>query len=233
VPRNDVEAILADIARWNPGGEPAGVGLEPAPILGPHLRLYLLGLLSSRLGREAEALEHAGALEKLAAPGEFMPLVRDLARTVRADVAWRRHQTAEALRILDPIQAEIPFDLLSLPFFSLPFFSEEHARYLRAEVLYALGRDREALRWWETAFVGTPAELVYLAPSHLRQAQLYERLGDREKAAAHYGQFIRLWKECDPGLRHLVDEARARLTQLVGEPSARPGPDRPRRTPGH
>jgi tetratricopeptide (TPR) repeat protein len=233
VPRDDIEAILTDIERWDPRGEPAGVGLEPATILGPHLRLYLLGLLSSRLGREAEALEHAGSLDKLAAPGEFMPLVRDLAGTVRADVAWRRHQMAEALRILDSIQGEIPFDLLSAPFFSLPFFSEEHARYLRAEVLYALGRDREALRWWETAFVGTPAELVYLAPSHLRQAQLYERLGDREKAAAHYGQFIRLWKECDPGLRHLVDEARARLTQLVGEPSARPGPDRPRRTPSH
>jgi hypothetical protein len=44
-------------------------------------------------------------------------------------------------------------------------------------------------------------------------AQIYERRGDRAKAAEHYGQFIELWKDCDPELRPLVESARQRLAR--------------------
>jgi hypothetical protein len=42
-------------------------------------------------------------------------------------------------------------------------------------------------------------------------------LGEREKAADHYSRFIELWKNCDPDLRPLVEEARTRLAAVVGE----------------
>lgn len=87
---------------------------------------------------------------------------------VRADVALRRGHPADALKLLEPVRGEVSPELLALP-----FFSEEGSRYLRAEALYHLGRDKEALRWFTHAFEGTPNQLVYLAPTHLRQAELY------------------------------------------------------------
>ena len=59
--------------------------------------------------------------------------------------------------------------------------------------------------------------LIYAGPSHLRRAELYERLGDRSAAASHYARFITLWKDCDPEFRALVDSARAGLAR-VGSP---------------
>ena len=64
-------------------------------------------------------------------------------------------------------------------------FGQEHARYLRAEALMQLRRYDDALRWYQTSFQGSPAELVYLAPGHLREGQIFEARGEREKAATH------------------------------------------------
>jgi hypothetical protein len=55
---------------------------------------------------------------------------------------------------------------------------------------------------------------VYLAPSHLRQAEIYDRRGDRSQAARHYRRFIELWREADPELQQTVTEARVRLAAL-------------------
>jgi len=83
--------------------------------------------------------------------------------------------------------------------------------------LYALARDREALCWYETAQeLGTDG-VYYIAPAHLRQAQIHERLGHRDQAIYHYREFVDLWKDCDAELRPQVDEARARVVALVGQ----------------
>jgi tetratricopeptide (TPR) repeat protein len=46
-------------------------------------------------------------------------------------------------------------------------------------------------------------------------AELYEKKGDREKAALHYRRFIELWKDADPELQPKVEDARARLRRLT------------------
>jgi tetratricopeptide (TPR) repeat protein len=212
VPDSELVALRAELEAWNPRAEAP----EPAPglasALQPQLRWYLLGLLSSRLGDQPRAVRYAAELEKSEHPAEAAALVRDLARTIRADGELRRGRPEEALELLEPVRGEMPPELLGDP-----FFAEENARYLRAELLYQLGRDREALRWYAYGFQGTPNELAYLAPSHLRQAELYERLGDRQQAVDHYSRFIRLWKGCDPELRPSVERAKSRLAVLVGE----------------
>jgi tetratricopeptide (TPR) repeat protein len=213
VPDSDLAALRAELEEWDPSAEAP----EPNPGLGsalrPHLRLYLLGLLSSRLGDDERALRNAAELEGIARPAEAATLVRDLALTVRAEVALRRGHPAEALKLLEPVRGEVPPELLAVP-----FYSEEGSRYLRAELLYRLGRDKDALRWFTNGFQGSPSELVYLAPAHLRQAEIYDRLGDHKQAVEHYSRFIRLWRSCDPPLRPRVEEARARLAVLMGEP---------------
>jgi hypothetical protein len=57
-------------------------------------------------------------------------------------------------------------------------------------------------------------ELAYLAPSHLRQAEIYQRRGQRDLAVQHYRRFIELWGESDPELQPAVAEAGSRLAEL-------------------
>jgi tetratricopeptide (TPR) repeat protein len=213
VPRDEVRRIRDEVERWSPGQDASKPLPESIRTLAPHLRLYLLGLLSTRLGDAGEALRLASALETLPASPESRTVARSLARTIRADVAAESGRTNEGLTLLDDVRGEIPFELLGLP-----YFSEEHARYLRSRLLFLAGRDEDALRLVENAFVGTPAELYYLAPAHLLRAEIQQRLGNREAAAEQYSRFIALWRSCDQPLRPVVEGARTQLARMVGEP---------------
>jgi tetratricopeptide (TPR) repeat protein len=94
-----------------------------------------------------------------------------------------------------------------------PFYSQAYERDLRAELLESLGRYNEALAWYEALPEGNQ-EFVYLAPSHFKRAEIYERIGKPDSAAVHYARFIELWRNCDAELRPRVAEAERRLTQL-------------------
>jgi tetratricopeptide (TPR) repeat protein len=59
-----------------------------------------------------------------------------------------------------------------------------------------------------------PADGLQLAAAHKRLGELYERRGDRAKAASHYAKFVELWKDADPDLQPKVREVRARLVRL-------------------
>ncbi|HEV8355942.1 MAG TPA: hypothetical protein VGQ17_04150 [Gemmatimonadales bacterium] len=211
----DLAEIRGEIERWNP----AAMGTGPAPglaqALAPHLRQHLLGLLSSASGDGAGASQAAAELERLPTPPGAREVPRALASAVRADVEWRRGRPAEALAALDRGNGALPLELVEVPFYAtLREYALEAGRFLRADLLHRLGRDAEALRWLQTSLQGAPNEFVYLAPSHLLQGQIYERMGDRAKAAEHYRRFVNLWRNCDPELRPRLEEARARLAAL-------------------
>jgi tetratricopeptide (TPR) repeat protein len=213
VPRPDLEQIRSQVDRWTPGSEVSSPLPQSIRPLTGHLRLYLLGLLSARLGTAPEALRYAAELEQLSTPPETKALTRDLSRTIRADVAASAGRTAEALALLDGVAGQVPFELIRLP-----YFSHEHARYLRSLALHQAGRDSEALRLIEVAFVGTPSELHYRAPSHLLRAEIQQQLGNRSSAAEQYSRFVGLWRACDPPLQPLVQDARAELAGMSSEP---------------
>jgi tetratricopeptide (TPR) repeat protein len=170
VPKPALGGIRDEVDRWTPGSDVSSPLPQSVRPLTGHLRLYLLGLLSARLGADIDALRYAGELERMPAPPESRALVRDLGRTIRADLAAGRGRTEEALLLLDPVKGEVPFELIRLP-----YFSQEHARYLRGLLLHQAGRDAEALRLTEVAFTGTPNELQYLAPMHLLRATIHQR----------------------------------------------------------
>ena len=107
----------------------------------------------------------------------------------------------------------MPFELIRLP-----YFSEEHARYLRSLQLHQAGRDAEALRLAEVGFIGTPNELHYRAPVHLLRAEIQQRLGNHAAAAEEYSRFVSLWRACDPALRPVVEGAKAELAAMASEP---------------
>ncbi len=200
--------LRQSVLEWKAVPEPATettLTVEHAPAH-PYLRLYLLGLLSARLGDHADALRRAAELTRLA-PASFAPsFVSQLGRTVRAEVARSRGQLEESLSILDSLTLWTKEDL-ELGRDS-PFYSHEYEVLMRAELLYAVGRYDEALR----AFRQLADGLFHSgAPAHLRLAEIYERQGERQKAAAHYARFAELWKDCDPEFRPLVDLARSRM----------------------
>jgi tetratricopeptide (TPR) repeat protein len=212
VPRSDLESIRAELAAANPGAEAAEPNAGLAVRLQPHLRLYLLGLLSARLGDQPGALRFAAEIERTEAPPESRDVIRGLAQTVRADVAAQSGRIAQT----GPVdRGAIPLELVSVRLFTnAREYTLEHARYLHVLQLRAKEQNNEALRWIETAFQGSPSEIVYLAPMHLLQGEIYERLGEREQALDHYRRFVSLWRDCDPALQPRVAEAKVAIARL-------------------
>jgi tetratricopeptide (TPR) repeat protein len=87
-----------------------------------------------------------------------------------------------------------------------------HERFLMAELLRALGRHEEALDWYLSYPAGY--DQPWVAPAHVRAAQIYERMGNRERAAFHYTRFVRLWEGADPEFQPMVTKAREELARL-------------------
>ena len=94
------------------------------------------------------------------------------------------------------------------------FVAEAYDRYRRAELLAKDGREDEALGWFGSIAERAAFELVYLAPAHLRRAEIYDRRGNRDAAVEHYRRFIDLWRDADPELQPMVTRARERLAAL-------------------
>jgi hypothetical protein len=185
-----------------------GVG---TPIQMQPLRQYTLGILSFRLGDTASAAAAAAKLQRLAASGGATPLSRDLDRGLRARLAWQRGRADEALRLLEALEPSDTQGDIAVT----PFVTRASERFLHAEVLASLGRDAEALRWFASLGTGSVTEIPLRAPSHLRQAEIHERLGNRDRAARHFARFLELWQDADPTFQPVVDAARRRLASLT------------------
>jgi tetratricopeptide (TPR) repeat protein len=193
IPRDDLERAMEELQRWSPPvAEP---GSPPERAYDQHARLYLLGLLSSKLGDGARALEYADAIVQLpdeaetAVPGE-------LATTLRADVAWRQgNSPADVLRALEPLRGQLPAVL-----YNHPVFGQEHARYVRASALQQAGQNDEALRWLEDTFIASPGQVYYLAPTRYLVAQVLDASGRPEEAAEARTTYLELWSDADAGI---------------------------------
>jgi tetratricopeptide (TPR) repeat protein len=213
VPRAELVAIRDSLVRWKASPGPTNetsliAEVSPAH---PYLRLYLLGLFAARLGEPSAALRYAAELERRSRAAFSPVFVADLGRTVAAEVARAGGRPQAALHILDQARFWTRIDVPATGF--SPFYLREYERFIRAELLNALGRSDEALK----SYVQMADNLFHLgAPAHLRVAQIYDQRGDRRKAVDHYARFIALWKDCDPELRPLVVGAQQRIKDLMG-----------------
>jgi tetratricopeptide (TPR) repeat protein len=215
-----LEELRDELRRWDASSVPEST--EPFRTLAAHnglhahLRPYLLGMLSARLQHEKEARQYA--IELLAMPHSkrLGSLAHDLALSVRAELARLRGQPAQALALLERQKMQVWYELA----WGSPCYAQILARFQRAEVLQALGRYEEALNWYNTT-VCYPPDWILLAPNYLKRAEVYEKLGQRENAIEQYLRFLRLWKDCDPELRPVVDEAQRKLISLQLKPFLR------------
>jgi len=128
-----------------------------------HLRHYLLALLAARLGDFDDASHHAAALEDETVPDDAAAVVASLVAGSHARIAWARGDHIKALAILEARRPAVWFQHAV----ASPFYSQAFERYMRGEVLLALGRADEARGWLESLVERTPFELVYRSAGRL------------------------------------------------------------------
>jgi len=215
VARGDIDALRSTTTSLDmrPNSAPSGpftaihLGLQEA------LELYVLGHLHARAGEFDAALGAADRLAGVQAPAWASAMPDGWARGVRAHVAWREDRPGLALTLLEGASFEVSLaQRLSLS----PFVCQNLERYLRAQVLELLGRDEEALRWYECVSSDFVHEFVFLAPSYLRRATIHDRRGDYAQARDFYQRFIALWRDGEPEEAAVVADAQRRLVRLGG-----------------
>jgi tetratricopeptide (TPR) repeat protein len=215
-----LEAMRTAMLGWDVA-DPADAP-PPIPHFAPHhgvhahLQLFLLGLTNARLRDDAAALSQALRLEADASSADDIALI-SFAQTIRAEVAGLRSGPAEALAVWEAQELGTSVERA----LSSSFFAHGHARFARAEILRAAGRDDEALAWYRTFGDISIHDAIYLAPAQLRQAEIFRDRGDPERAVQHYRRFLDLWRDCDPILQPLT-EAATRALACLADPAPSP-----------
>ncbi len=211
---HELAELRRAVTAWNPHDVPRAITpggyFTVHDNLYPQLRAYLLGLLAARTGDEDAVRRQVDELNGIGGRPEAVELAHDQARSVEAQIALYAGRQSDAIEMLEAGRLGGLFELT----IASPFFSQAYERYLRAELLEAEGRHQEALRWFNGFAEHSIYDLIFQAPSHLRRAEIYERLGESERAAQHFRQFIELWRECDPELRLWVEQAESRLAEI-------------------
>jgi tetratricopeptide (TPR) repeat protein len=211
VPDSELIVLRDSLQRWDPReASEEGDGLFAGHRgLHPYLRLYLLGLLSVRLRDEPAARRYVTELERVNRSSPVGRFTADKALAVRSELAWIRGRPQEALTLLEGARFWTNTSGLEQTGDS-PFTTHFHERFARAELLYELGREDEALPWYRSLAY----DLLYTGPAELRQAQIYERKGDRRPAIEHYARFVKLWAESDSEFQPMVRQAQHALARL-------------------
>jgi tetratricopeptide (TPR) repeat protein/predicted Ser/Thr protein kinase len=213
VSQSELSAIRDGLVNLDPAAAPRVD--NPAVFIDSHydlhllLRMYLMALVSARMGDIDHAKQYSEEIERQKFPTGYASLAADFARSVRAQIDRVQGKPTDALKKLEPLLGETKNPLES------PFVSEAYERFTRAELLYELGRNPEALRWFDHLVESSVFEFVYLPLSQFRRAEILNRQGDSKGAVASYRAFIDLWGDCDPELRLMVDLARRKLEGLA------------------
>ncbi len=199
---DQVARIRDELGEWDAAATP------PSPQLPlrvhndqhPHLRFYLLGLLNARLGHFDRASECAAALESAAEAGAVGAFPASLGAGVRARIAWEEGDHANALQALEADRPELWFQQAV----SSPFFGRILERFMRADLLWSLGRHAESASWYRSLVQRSPFELAYRP---MVEARLYELALEDGDAAAARTHEIRV--------RAMLEDADARLLDTM------------------
>ena len=214
--RKELEAARSRLVQWD-AGEAVTRSAQASAFYSAHngvhqiLKTYLLGLLDTRLGDMARAMLRAAALDSAGRTTGGPPLALELAQGLRARISTAQGQPDSALVELDALRIDGWYELT----FVSPFYSGAMERFTRAELLRTQGRGEEALRWYRGVGENTTQELVFLGPATLAEARIQRALGRRQEAARLYDGFLALWRESDPDLRPLLDQAMVERSALA------------------
>jgi serine/threonine protein kinase/tetratricopeptide (TPR) repeat protein len=195
--------------------------VSKVPMLVP-CKAYVVGALAVRAGDLAAAEKAAKELDAMPRFDDSS-VGTDMALAVRARIAAARGQHKEALALLERQELRVPYRHAGF-FFWLP----EHR--LRADLLTRVGRQAEAAGWHVLAF-NNPFNVPLFAPVYTELSRIAEKQGDLKTAREHAARVAALLANCEPDLRHLLDEATARVRRL--QPDLQADAGRPRGAEAH
>jgi tetratricopeptide (TPR) repeat protein len=168
-----------------------------------------LGIVSCRLGLNKEALAYAQRLETMPAPSYWAPAVHALAADIRAQVDIADGNLKAALQRIESIPLiSVPVDISAMLTNRVPEL------VWHAELLNQLGREDEALNYYDNLMEGVVSFLPAKALTLLRRAEIHDRKGDKAEAAQLYVQFLKFWQMPDPEFQPIVQQVRTRLTAM-------------------
>jgi len=121
------------------------------------IRDHLLTLLAAGAGDWDEAEAALASLGQYVAPPGSEGVVATLAAGARARLLWARGETDAALAVLEAPRPPVWFQYAV----ASPFYGGGFERYLRAELLWAVGRREEACGWYGSLAQRSPFELIY------------------------------------------------------------------------
>jgi tRNA A-37 threonylcarbamoyl transferase component Bud32/TolB-like protein len=195
----ELRALRRTLERW-PAADAAAASSPPFadfyPGARPAVRRYVIGLLSVRLGDFATAEREVRALRRTDGSAAARSYGGMLAAGVEAELLRARGRPGEALAVLERMPLDLPRD-----YDPVHFATQAPERYMRAELLREAGRESEALGWYASLEEVSVAELVYLAPSLLRRAEILERMARPREARALRARAATLWRGADPETR--------------------------------
>jgi tetratricopeptide (TPR) repeat protein len=172
---------------------------------------WTAAMLNAYLGRTEASAEYARrAARYFQLPGTGS-LSEDIPIGVRAVATAVAGDPATALELLGSQKIESSYQFLSISFEGA---MREWDRYHRAELLIENGRLSEAaehlhpMEYMSYQLRG----LVYRLTG-----QLYDRLGEPEKAMEFYTRFATFWADADPEFQPIVDVARSRIDALAAQ----------------
>ncbi len=174
-----------------------------------HIKAYLLGVLSVKLGDDAAAQQQVAILESLPGSDDARALGRDLSLGIQAAIVSEAGRLEDALRLLERTSTARKIELVR----DSQIFALVAERYRQADLLARLGRHDEALRRFESLLLYPE----FRAAANLRRGEIFESLGQPDSAAIQYAEFVRLWRDADPEYQPLVEDVRIRLARLTGE----------------
>jgi DNA-binding SARP family transcriptional activator/tetratricopeptide (TPR) repeat protein len=154
-------ALRDELLRWDAAATPPSN--VPHPLIAlhdgahEHLRLYLLGLVSARLGDAVQVRDGVERLRRLGAAPHAATFGADLALALEAELARLAGDPVRALARLDAMQMRPDYTAATFS----PFYSHARERFLRVELLRRLGRMAEAERWYASVLESPPFGYVF------------------------------------------------------------------------
>jgi len=181
----------------------------PFSELDPLDRPYLdLASVYARAGRPDRAGEVLAEFEELDLAGSYENAERDL-HWMRGNIALSEGRLDEAITELRRANSRAGACRLC----AVPGLGEAFER---------AGRADSAIAVYER-YVTTPAafrifgDRYVLGSTYESLGQLYDELGDWEKAAEYYARFVELWQDADPELQPRVEAAQKRLDEIFAQ----------------
>jgi hypothetical protein len=168
---DDLRRQQAQLLAWNPGAStPSTTFFLLAHVLDhSRLRVYLLGLISARLGDSEKAREHRTALEQVPAGAGEEQFGAALSQSLAGHIAIAEGDSARGLELLVAAHVDASPERIAVS----PFYSRAHDRFVIAELYAAAGKKADARRWYQSLTEGH--DFMYAKVASARLAQLADR----------------------------------------------------------